>query len=306
MPIVERKYDDLKESDQDSIASMSADSDSEVEDGADRKRPKVSKIAWLMQQAFEQIQSLFHLSSLLRRPSFTGKYIRSVNRNARVDLGKQESSLAFCLSRFDCEHVLEKVRQWNGLAKSAKNISYENEEPLSSDQIQGRTDLDIDCCEDITALCQRLANANTRRREQLQYWADHPDNPAARDTISALPTLDVPMKETPVPEAKQAGESQSQVSTIKPSDQNHLRQNDEARSSLSKQSFSTVAKSAIFEAKTQSGRPRTVYAQSTAIKGRQNRVPNAPIPPKDSFSFLCPYCGMELIGREMENRQTWK
>ena len=216
------------------------------------------------------------------------------------------SSLAFCLSRFDCEHVLEKVRQWNGLAKSAKNISYEDEEPLSSDQIQGRTDLDIDCCEDITALCQRLANANTRRREQLQYWTGHPDNLTAHETISAPPTLDVLMKETPVPEAERAGEPQSQVPTIKPSDQNHLRQNDEARSSLSKQSFSTVAKSAIFETKTQSGRPRTVYAQSIAVKGRQNRVPNAPTPPKGSFFFLCPYYGMKLIGREMEDRQTWK
>lgn len=285
---------------------MSADSDSEVEDDADHKHPKDSKITWLMQQAFEQIQSLFHLSSLLRRPSFTGKYIRSVNRNARVDPEKQESSLAFCLSRFDCKHVLEKVRQWNGLAKSAKDILYEDEEPVSSDQIQGRTDLDIDCCEDVTALCQRLANANTRRREQLQYWTGHPDNLTAHETISAPPTLDVLMKETPVPEAERAGEPQSQVPTIKPSDQNHLRQNDEARSSLSKQSFSTVAKSAIFETKTQSGRPRTVYAQSTAVKGRQNRVPNAPTPPKGSFFFLCPYCGMKLIGREMEDRQTWK
>jgi len=285
---------------------MSADSDSEVEDDADHERPKDSKIAWLMQQAFEQIQSLFHLSSLLRRPSFTGKYIRSVNRNVRVDPEKQESSLASCLSKFDCKHVLEKVRQWNSLSKSAKDIPYEDEEPVSSYQIQGRTDLDIDCCEDVTALCQRLANANTRRREQLQYWTGHPDSPTAHETISAPPTLDILMKESPVPEAKRAGESQSQVSTIKPSDQNHLRQNDEARSSLSKQSFSTVAKSAIFETKTQSGRPRTVYAQSIAVKGRQNRVPNAPTPPKGSFFFLCPYCGMKLISREMEDRQTWK
>jgi hypothetical protein len=303
IPLAERKYDDLEGCDQDSISSMSADFDSEVEDDADQNRPKVSKIAWLVQQAFEQIQSLFYLSSLLRRPSFTGKYIRSINRKARADLEKEELSLVFCFSTFDREHVFEKVRQWCGLTKSAENVSYEDEEPASPDKIQGRTDFDTECSEDVTVLCQRLANANTRRREQLQYWTDNPDNPAARETISALVKLDVPMKETPM---KRADESQSQVSTIKPSDQKNLRQNDEARSTLSKQSFSTVAKSAVFETKTQSGRPRTVYAQSTAAKGRPNRVPNAPLPPKGGLFFTCPYCGMKLISREMDDRQAWK
>ncbi|OCL12216.1 hypothetical protein AOQ84DRAFT_360834, partial [Glonium stellatum] len=306
IPIAERKYGDSTGSDHDSIASMSVDSDSGAEDEADCERPRISKIAWLMQQAFEQIKSLFHLSSLLRRPSFTGKYIRSTDKKAKVDPEKQESDLTFCLNQFDREHVFEKVRQWNCITKSAENIPYEDEEPAPPDEMKCRTDIDIECSEDLTVLCQRIAGANTRRREQLQYWTHHPDNLSALDSASTLLTTGIPTKEIPVPGQKRGDGSHSQVSATKPSNQKNSKQNDEAKSSLSKQSFSTVAKSAIFETKTNSGRPRTVYAQSTAVKGGQNRVPNTPITAKSRLYFHCPYCGMELISRQMEDRQAWK
>jgi len=50
--------------------------------------------------------------------------------------------------------------------------------------------------------------------------------------------------------------------------------------------FSTVAKSAAYDTKTQSNRPRTVYPPSAARRGQPSRVPDVPLPPKDIQSFL--------------------
>jgi hypothetical protein len=290
LPIAERKYDSSGGNDQLSVDSMRSDSDCDTEDG-DHEPHKVSKITWLVQHAFAQIQSLFYLSSLLRHPSFTGRYLRSVNPKDRGDPLKQEPSLNFCFSTSDFKHVCEKVRQWYGLGKSVASMSYELEEPASPDQIQARGGIDTELSEDVIGLCQRLANANTRRREQLQYWAEHSD---------------IPMTEIIVPEMKPASTSKYQPSTIKLPYQNHVKQNNDARSSLSKQSFSTVARSAVYETKTQSGRPRTAYAPSAAQHGQASRVPDAPLPPKDILSFLCPYCGMKLDSHDMGERQAWK
>jgi hypothetical protein len=269
---------------------MSSDSDCDAEDG-DHEPHKASKITWLVQHAFAQIQSLFYLSSLLRRPSFTGRYLRSVNPKDRGDSLEQELSLNFCFRISDFKHVCEKVRQWYGLGKSVASMSYEPEEPASPDQIQARGGIDTELGEDVIVLCQRLANANTRRREQLQYWAEHSD---------------IPMTEVSIPEVKLASTSENQPSTIKPPSQHHMKQNNDTRSSISKQSLSSVARSAIYETKTQSGRPRTVYAPSATQHGQPSRVPDVPLPPKGVMSFLCPYCGMELDSHDVEDRQAWK
>ncbi|ERF74650.1 hypothetical protein EPUS_00780 [Endocarpon pusillum Z07020] len=298
IPIAERGYDGTSEYDLISNSSMGSDSDCDTEEGH-HGRPKISKIAWLVQQKFEQIQSLFYLSSLLRRPTFTGRYLRSVKSKARAELLRDESPLIFRLGRYDSEHVFEKVRQWHGLSKSAINVSHEDEKPASLDCIQARRAVNSELGEDVTVLCHRLAKANNRRREQLQYWAEHSD-------VLMKEGSSVSMAETPVLEVKQGSESQSQVSTIKRSNQTELKQSKDTRSSFSKQSFSTAARSAVYETKTQSGRTRTVYAQSAAANGRSNRVPDMPVPANDTSSFHCPYCGMDLKSHDMEDRQAWK
>jgi stress-induced morphogen len=285
LPIAERKYDASVRVDQLSIDSMSSDSDC----GAEVEEPhKSSKIAWLVQHTFAQIQSLFYLSSLLRRPSFAGRYLRSVNPKDKRDPHNQDQSLIFCFGKSDFKHVCEKVRQWYGLGKNVASVSYEFEEPVYPDQIQAREDNHTGLSEDVLLLCQRLANANTRRLEQFQYWVEHSD---------------MPMREISMHEVKLASESKKQASTIKPPSQH---QNNDSRSSTSKQSFSTVVKSAVFETKTQSNRPRTVYAASAAQREQPSRVTDAPPPPKGISSFLCPYCGMKLDSHDMEDRQAWK
>ncbi len=132
--IVKRTADVPEGLENDVMDDMSDDSSSSVEKGEDHERPKTSKIVWLVQQIYEQIQSLFYLSSLLRRPTFTGKYIRSVSRKATASQGEEEFSLAFCFSKFDFQHVVEKLRQWRSLVKDAEKLSDENEEPVPHDR----------------------------------------------------------------------------------------------------------------------------------------------------------------------------
>ncbi len=298
IPIAERVYDGTNEYDLISDGSMSSNSDCDIKD-RDHERPKISKIARLMQQTCEQIQSLFYLSSLLRRPTFTGRYLRSMKSKARAEIQKEELSVIFRLGRYDTEHVFEKVRQWHGLSKSAINVSHEDEEPAYLDLLKARTAFDSELGEDISVLCYRLARANNRRREQLQYWTEHSDVPMEESS-------NVLMAETPILEVKRGSESKSQVSTVKISKHTQLKQGEDTRSSFSKQSFSTVARSATQETETQGGRSRTVYAQSAVAGGRPNRVPEMPVPAKGSLSFQCPYCGIELLTRDMKDRQAWK
>jgi len=137
--------------DQLSIDSMSSDSDCDVE--VENHEPhKLPKMTWLVQHAFAQIKSLFYLSSLLRRPSFTGRYLRSLNPKDKGDSQNQEHSLIFCFGKSDFKHVCEKVRQWYGLGKSVAGMSYEVEKPISPDQIQAREDGDTELSEDILVL----------------------------------------------------------------------------------------------------------------------------------------------------------
>jgi hypothetical protein len=298
IPIAEEKYDFVKGYDQQSTSSIGGDSDSSDGDDEDQAHFNGSKIAWLMQQAFEQIQSLFYISSLLRRPSFKGKYICSANLKARADPWSEDFSLAFYFSVSDREYVFRKVIQWCRLSKGVDNVLHENEEPAHPDQIQARKAFDTELSESVKVICMRLANANTQRREQLRYWFDHPDDNEWRGSVSTQLRPDISVKREPIPTATRASEPQSQPT-----------------SSMSKQSFTTVAKSVVFDARSQSTPPHTVYAQSASVERQPNRVPDVsihpnrvpdvPIPP-NATSFLCPYCGMKLISREMENRQTWK
>lgn len=301
--IAERKYDLLAGSDCDSISSVSADSDSGTDDDEDadgqHERRSMPKIRLLVQQIVGQIRSLYDLSSLLRRPSIADKYIRSVssklNTSTLSDSDALPLSVGFRTS--DESHVAEKVLQWRGLTKSGLAVKFEEEEPAPTGN-----NSTSDGMEDILWFCQRLARANTRRREQLQYWTAHPYDPE-KDVPSAaqLPSQD--LADVLVKQIEVAQESRSQMSTLKPPDGNLLRTG--PRSAVSKQSFSTAAVSLVHDTKT-NVRPRTVYAPTAIGKGRSNSVPDPPKAKDGLSTFPCPYCGMTLEFSEMRNRQSWQ
>ncbi|RYP54418.1 hypothetical protein DL768_000789 [Monosporascus sp. mg162] len=169
----------------DSESNLSADSDdSGQHNGSDH--PRVSKISAIFNHVSEQIGLLYNMSMLLKRPGVSGKYLRSTKTH------KQESKLAH-FSEFDYEYIREKFHQWGRLevisddteeeSDTKKACDVEAETSTTIEDIQKRKEVEASASNTIEIMCRRLGKANTRRREQLRYWCDHPDQ---ADTIRAL------------------------------------------------------------------------------------------------------------------------
>ena len=311
LPIAKRKYNPEDDPGYDSVSSVSADSETDYDTDSnsnfnsdfkgEQQRRTMPKIRLLVQQIVGEISSLYDLSSLLRRPKVTDKYIRSVNsKSDSVSLENPDTlPLNVGFSSFDENHVVEKVIQWRGLTKAERSVEF-NEEDVAP--IEGVGHLELCDVQDISWLCQRLGTANTRRREQFQYWASHPyDSERNSPRHVELPLRNV--LETPVEPVEEVRESRSQASTLKPT--GVVNMSSGPKTIVSRQSFSTVAISAVQETNT-IARARTVYAPTDIGKGRSNSVPNPPKPKDGSGTFPCPYCGATLDHGEMSNRQSWQ
>lgn len=163
----------------------------------------------------------------------------------------------------------------------------------------------FDVIQDTSWLCQRLAQANTRRREQLQYWKVRPyeAGPMANAVESA-----------PEPGRDEAGlmanvmepapkPGRGEASTIKLGQTS--RSQTTQQTVFTRHSFSTAALSDVHNTKTVE-RPRTIYTPTTVGQDRVNFVPDPPKTDADVTTFHCPYYGMTLDKNEMQERQTWK
>ena len=289
--IAKEKHDTSKGSDQGlNSDELSGDSDSTTDGDEGSGRPKKSKFAWLVEQAFEQIQSLFYSSSLLRGLKFSGKHVLPVDGKARAELLEEEISFASAFRTLDREHVLEKVRQWHGLTRNA-DVSFDDEEGASADHLHARPDDNTQFQQDTTVLCQRLANANTQRREQLKYWAENPDTS---------------IEEASVPGSGRISNLQCHASAARPSGQELPIENNQLRSSSSQHGFSILPKTILCESQRESENSSTAYAKSNASGDLPNRVPDAPTLSTGDMSFPCPCCGIKLTVRETESRKIWK
>ncbi|KAF2969664.1 hypothetical protein GQX73_g3944 [Xylaria multiplex] len=248
------------------------------------------KIRLLVRQIAEQVRSLHEISSLLRRPTVTNKFIRSVGAELEVGnlQGLDNIPLNSAFELFDKSHVLEKVLHWRGLGKSVQNVHFSDEAVTPVDGTLNDQEI-----HDIRWFCQRLAKANTRRREQLQYWQTHPYDPNQVFTSTNLAEDIVVARQE---------DSQSQVSTIKPP--NSHASHEGSKSVISKQSFSTVALSDVHDTGT-NVRPRTIYAPTAVGRDRTISIPGPPRTKDGETSFPCPYCGMKLESKDM-TRQLWK
>lgn len=148
-------------------------------------------------------------------------------------------------------------------------------------------------------LIHRLALANTRRRQQLRYWENHHSQdkeislnlPISQDKNPAL-NLGTSSASSGVQE-----DGQTKVTSTHSFSQ---------PSKTTKQSFSTVAQSALADHETFSGRARTVYEPSVQGHNRVLRVPDHPKVPFGVTTFECPYCRSKLNVQAMKQRQLWK
>ena len=218
-------------------------------------RPRTTKIQVLVSHIFEHVRSLYHLSILLHRPTVRDKFIRSVTNNS-----KQSSLKVFV--EYDCAHVAEKHRQWSG---AITDTPADGEEVvISPDVLQRRDRTEVD---ELWSLCQRLGKANTRRREQLRFWVEHPEKRGeAPESNEPAPFKTPTTSIAPLPDVNVDIEARSQVSTEKPEGSKTSSTEKTITTTLTKQSYSTVAQSILDDEKTVSGTPRTVYEPSEVRK----------------------------------------
>ena len=154
-------------------------------------------------------------------------------------------------------------------------------------------------------LVRRLGLANTRRRQQLKYWERYPDTSESYKPQAMLhpqrtsqSLLEFRPKSLTGPQPHQlAGEP---VITTKPS------QSLGSPSQTTRQSFSTVALSAINDDEVSAGRARTVYEPSAQSGACSLRVPDLIKVSEGASSFSCPFCFVTLDLQRMQKRHLWK
>jgi hypothetical protein len=278
--ITEKTYVSGADSDLDSESSESTHSGSEFQDEKNHNSQRTPKICMLVRLMQAQIRSLFDVSSLLRRPMVKDKYIRShADRKNREIV--DETSLHYHFRPFDMDYVWGKIGQWHRQTNSEKH------DVVSSNQQKSPTSIEHD-----SWLFERLATANNRRREQLQYWRTHTVESTHPSSINLPPRPQY---------------DQKNVIGTEPSSQKHIY----PESSSAKQtpasviSLSTVPRSYIYDLNARD-RPRTVYEPTIVGKTQSNRVPDIPELARTSDNFPCPYCAMKLESKEMQSRGLWK
>ena len=266
---------------------------------------KSTKLSKLLSYVYDQIDLLHHLSMLLRQPALTGRYLKSTARDDKPS----------AFAPFDYSHVVEKLRHWQRIAESdakdetlsqqsATSCVEPDEKPaVSENDVRARMDLESNQVS--YGLIKRLARANTRRREQLNYWANHrpdsggsPTGKTAEKEVVSKSQAHLAAAEQEITEA--GGNAPKAKSLGK----------QEAKSVLSTpttQSFSTAAISGIDGERAPGARPRTIYEETVVATGRRStRVPDVPIRDPGHAQFECPFCHMSLNSALMKDRQSWK
>jgi hypothetical protein len=257
------------------------------EDSGSEDEEKLPKLGYVLKRMADDIDSLYQLSLLVNRPGFNRRYIHSTGNH---DHDPRVAHYAF----FDLRHVEQKLLQWkNAHTKIA------NEEELRAPVIESASDpiFATRGCEYF--LTERLAVANTKRREQLMYWSRHPDIPppapdlAVADLKSAAPAGEAPVVVTAAPQRDPQAIPEDTKSIV-------------AKTVMTKQTFTTVARTDVLDAQTESGPQRTIYAETTVGNMHSNRVPALPKAAELNLTFECPYCRITIRSGAVKSRQNWK
>jgi len=245
-------------------------------------------VSRLFQTVTDQIRVLYHLGILLRRPNVGRRYLKS---GAAAGSGSGYP-LGVMLPE-DISHVRENIRQWQNI-QSHSSGSLKEEKEVSWEDIKRRNEESSDTEGLDIALIERLASANARRRGQLLYWREHPDQLASASQIPE----GIPPK-TRAAEAADPGKRLLDAKSVR-------------STSTSLFSKDSVAVSDILGAHSPAGlgspslAPRTTYAETVLGGSHSARVPDVPEASAELATFECPYCHLELDSAAMRDRMTWK
>ncbi|ORY12687.1 hypothetical protein BCR34DRAFT_287730 [Clohesyomyces aquaticus] len=261
--------------------------DEEIEKDRTPTRPRISA---LLDDLSENIDTLFRFLQLLNRPGLHRRYVHSTGRN-------EFDPRVVHFKAHDLRHVQEKLIFWGQERKRLE----ENESEAGPEILDIRRTTAMFPTRNVELLCERLAKANTKRREQLLYWKRHPDVAPTSQVLPgeveagpppSLPSVVVqPIVLTAARSPK--SEKADTASRVSPS-------------TTSKQSFSHATISERLDSQTVTGAPRTLYAESTTGRRSATRVPNLPDGALTNVYFDCPYCQTQLDSLKMSNRLNWK
>jgi len=257
------------------------------EDSGSEDEDKLPELGYVLKRMADDVNSLYQLSLLVNRPGFNRRYIHSTGNH---DRDPRVAHYAF----FDLRHVEQKLLQWK---KDDTKIA--NEEELPAPVSESASDPIFATGRCGYFLTERLAVANTKRREQLMYWSRHPDIPppapdlAVADLKSAAPAGEAPVVVTAAPQRDPQAIPEDTKSIV-------------AKTVMTKQTFSTVARTDVLDAQTESGPQRTIYAETTVGNMHSNRVPTLPKADELNPTFECPYCRIKILSSAVKSRQNWK
>ncbi|KAI3337090.1 hypothetical protein HD806DRAFT_26742 [Xylariaceae sp. AK1471] len=249
----------------------------------------------ILKSIFENIEELYRLSSLIRRPRLTNRYLHSTQ--ASVDSAHQQ----------EYQHVRQKLLLWQrqqadenlqdqDMAVVSETVHPPEEETATTELIAKRQSAEETHDSLEVILSWRMAVANMKRRKQFRYWDVHPyrtDPEASRPIIHSSQAEQIIRPSTPLVEHKEAEDADKRSNTL-PS---------------TAFTFSTVARSDIVLDKPNLSTieiMRTVYAPSVVGNYRTVRVPDIPQVNALESSLECPYCHMILAAEEMKVRLNWK
>jgi hypothetical protein len=207
---------------------------------------------------------LAQISVLVRRPGFSQNFFHSTQE---IELSPDIEPYI----QLDELFIEKKILGW----KSQGITHNESEVVVTPEILQPRSPSSGPSNEE-HVLLQRLAMANTRRREQLLYWSRHPDQSV---NASAGHKID---------HAANRVASYAPVSTP------------------SNGTSSIVAASGVPDMSTTVDQEGTIYAESTVGINGSIQVPDICFETLMDATFECPYCHLTLESARMQDRQEWK
>ncbi|KAF2793116.1 hypothetical protein K505DRAFT_386323 [Melanomma pulvis-pyrius CBS 109.77] len=242
--------------------SNSEDDEDEENDEDEEHAIKSPKLSAVLRHIASNIKTLFLLSDLIHRPGFEKQHIHSNGEGV-------DDPVIAPYADFDLHCVQETLHHWNYQQEGIEV----HEDTTTPKMIEGGIAQDFIMPMNQKVLMQRLARANTTRREQLLYWSRNPNQPSG----FIDPAIDSDVLNVPSFLGHGSEESRSSEQAVDP--------------------FNPVLQKESEE---------IIYTPSAVRNKLSNRVPDVPKAAQDGPHFECPYCHVILESDRMQNRNQWQ
>jgi hypothetical protein len=237
--------------------------------------------------------SLLQISLLIRQPGYERKYLHSTGIT-------DTSSTVASFANSDLIHVAEKLRSW----RQTRKVLDSEEASRTADPMRGMETLE-DLSHNQAALVQRLAKANTRRREQLRYWVKYPDraNDFTGETVIGANTGVSGLTRNKQDVGSEILKSKAMALQSIDLVDGPYRMSESIKT---RDTFSTCIESDVYGRLTASRNSQVQYAKSIMGNKRTNQVPRIPHIATGATSFECPCCHGRISVSRMRRREEWK